>query len=70
MTFCYTDGSVTLYGEGAAAPVVLAGIPCERDWLSDFAADIETGHIATTRDLMCSAETALRIQKMAEKGET
>ena len=70
MTFCYTDGSVTLYGEGAAAPVVLAGIPCERDWLSDFAADIETGHIAATRDLMCSAETALRIQKMAEKGET
>ena len=44
-----------------------AGIPEDKDYLTDFLEAVETRNRELTRDVLLSTETALKIQQIADK---
>jgi len=64
LTFNYENSDVTVYEEGRDAPVKEAGIPEDKDYLTDF---LDSHDRALTRSVLRSTETALKLQKIADR---
>ena len=67
LTLHYTDSRVTLYEEGGSDPVLLEGEPNGQDYLWEFVSEIQSGGRVVTENVIRSTETALLIQKEADK---
>lgn len=67
LTLHYTDSAITIYEEGTATPIRIEGEPSEKDYLSEFVAALQSGDRTLTEGLLRSTETALLIQKEADK---
>ena len=67
LTFNYEKSDVTVYEAGRDAPVTEPGIREGGDYLTDFLEAVKTGNPALTRDVLRSTETALTLQKIADR---
>ena len=67
LAFHYTDPAVTIYEEGASTPIRIEGEASKKDYLSEFVREIHGSGHTVTENLLRSTETALLIQKVADR---
>lgn len=62
LTFCYNDERVTVYEDGCDGARYFDGTHDGSDWLTELKLDVASGDLLRTRGVLCSTETALKLQ--------
>ena len=69
LTYNFIENAVVVYEEGKPEPQRIEGIDSDNDYLSELAREIEDDTRCVTENVLRSTETALLIQREADKGE-